>query len=313
MPQPPILLKALLRQNHWHQYATFCTQYDKAAKRIDDDLAGHYPSRAQLHRWLSGAVRSLPYPDHCRVLEEMFPGWTAEQLFAPCPPQAHPASPYQPPGPATHADSPGQDATATPSIGIRPYIERAFTAEHVTIDFAGFSGETLHGVIQEPLDSIRVGHAKPRSLAIRMLLPDTARPMVLPCRADDHADEPAFRERAHQLTMRHARAIIDTVQGLTDLGLIENATTEIRVHPCVPLFKLYILNNEEAFFGFYPIARHNVQLPAGPLAMYDLMGKDALVFRHAADSGQPADGPWIEQARNWFDAMWQTMSYEPAG
>jgi hypothetical protein len=47
--------------------------------------------------------------------------------------------------------------------------------------------------------------------------------------------------------------------------------------------------------------------------MYDLMGKDALVFRHAADSGQPADGPWIEQARNWFDAMWQTMSYEPAG
>ena len=258
-------------------------------------------------------MRSLPYPDHCRVLEEMFPGWTAEQLFAPCPPER--ASGH---APAARTRRPARRAPARtprplPSIGIRPYIERAFTAEHVTIDFAGFSGETLHGVIQEPLDSIRVGHAKPRSLAIRLLLPDTARPMVLPCRADDHADEPAFRERAHQLTTRHARAIIDTVQGLTDLGLIENATTEIRVHPCVPLFKLYILNNEEAFFGFYPIARHNVQLPAGPQAMYDLMGKDALVFRHAADSGQPADAPWIEQARNWFDAMWQTMSYEPAG
>ena len=35
MPQPPILLKALLRQHHWQQYAAFCTQYDKAAKRID--------------------------------------------------------------------------------------------------------------------------------------------------------------------------------------------------------------------------------------------------------------------------------------
>ena len=35
--------------------------------------------------------------------------------------------------------------------------------------------------------------------------------------------------------------------------------------------------------------------------MYDLMGKDALVFRHAADSGQPADAPWMEQARNWSD------------
>jgi hypothetical protein len=37
------------------------------------------------------------------------------------------------------------------------------------------------------------------------------------------------------------------------------------------------------------------------------------VFRHAADRGQPGDAPWIEQARSWFDAMWQTMSYEPAG
>jgi hypothetical protein len=313
MPQPPILLRVLLRQNHWQQYATFCIQYDKAAKRIDDDLAGHFPSRAQLHRWLTGSVRSLPYPDHCRVLEEMFPGWAAEQLFAPCPAEIVQAGPQSQPGPGSHIPGPGLDTAATPSIGIRPYIEHAFKAEHVTIDFAGFSGETLHGVIQEPLDSIRVGHAKPRSLAIRLLLPDTSRPMVLPCRADDRADEPAFRERAHQLTMRHARAIIDTVQGLTDLGLIENATTQIRVHPCVPLFKLYILNNQEAFFGFYPIARHNVQLPEGPQAMYDMMGKDALVFRHAAASGQPADTAWIEQARNWFDAMWQTMSYEPTG
>jgi hypothetical protein len=46
--------------------------------------------------------------------------------------------------------------------------------------------------------------------------------------------------------------------------------------------------------------------------MYDLMGKDALVFRHSAHSGQPADQPWIEQARHWFDTMWQTISYEPA-
>jgi transposase InsO family protein len=28
-------------------------------------------------------MRGLPYADHCRVLEEMFPSWTAEQLFRP--------------------------------------------------------------------------------------------------------------------------------------------------------------------------------------------------------------------------------------
>ena len=81
MSERPVLLKLLLRERHWQNYATFCAEYDKAAARIDPDLTRSYPSRAQLHRWLTGSLRSLPYPDHCRVLEEMFPGWTAEQLF----------------------------------------------------------------------------------------------------------------------------------------------------------------------------------------------------------------------------------------
>ena len=83
MSEQSVMLKILLRERHWQNYSTFCAEYDKAARRIAPDLAGRYPSRAQLHRWLSGAVRSLPYADHCRVLEEMFPGWTAEQLFQP--------------------------------------------------------------------------------------------------------------------------------------------------------------------------------------------------------------------------------------
>jgi hypothetical protein len=64
-------------------------------------------------------------------------------------------------------------ASVVLSTGLRPHIEQAFTAEHVVIDFAGFSGETLHGVIQEPLDKIRTGEIKPASVTIRMLLPDT--------------------------------------------------------------------------------------------------------------------------------------------
>ena len=79
--QPPAL-RVLLRQRHW-KYATFCTEYDKAAKSVDPSLTGTWPSRAQFHRWINGEVRGMPYPDACRVLEAMFPGWTAEQLFAP--------------------------------------------------------------------------------------------------------------------------------------------------------------------------------------------------------------------------------------
>jgi Domain of unknown function (DUF5919) len=78
-----LTLRVLLQQRHWQKYSTFCVEYDRAARGVDPRLVGHAPSRAQLQRWISGSVQSRPYPDHCRVLEAMFPGWTADQLFAP--------------------------------------------------------------------------------------------------------------------------------------------------------------------------------------------------------------------------------------
>lgn len=302
MREQPVMLKVLLREKHWQNYSTFCTQYDKAARALDPDLAGSYPSRAQLHRWLTGAVRSLPYADHCRVLEAMFPGWTAEQLFAPASGER----------PVTTNGFPvaAPPVSAIPSTGLRPYIEQAFTSEHVVIDFAGFSGETFHGVVQEPLDNIRIGQLKPESVTIRMLLPDTTRPMTLPCRVEDLADDPDYRARAHQITARHAYAILETVQELARLGRIPDASVQIRAHQAAPLFKMYILNRDEAFFGLYPLVKHSIPMASGQRDMYDLMGKDAMVFRHSKASGDQADEQFIEQMQGWFDSIWDNVSYE---
>jgi hypothetical protein len=43
--------------------------------------------------------------------------------------------------------------------------------------------------VQEPLDMIRSSQLKPASVTIRMMLPDTTRPMALPCRVEDLADD----------------------------------------------------------------------------------------------------------------------------
>jgi hypothetical protein len=290
------MLRVLLREKHWQNYSTFCAEYDKAAQRLDAELAGGYPSRAQLHRWLTGGLRGLPYADHCRVLEEMFHGWTAEQLFQPAtgerPALVPGAFPLAPP------------VSVLPSTGLRPYIEQAFTAEHVVIDFAGFSGETLHGAVQEPLDKIRNGQLTPESVTV------TTRPMVLPCRVEDLADDPDFRARAHRITSRHAYAILESVHELARKGRIKQGRAQIRAHQLPPLFKMYILNGDEVFFGLYPLAKHDVPLPGGTRDMYDLMGKDAMVFRYSQASGQAADTQFIEQSQGWFDSIWDTISYE---
>src|SRR5215831_15846557 len=81
-------LKVLLQERHWQTYRTFQREYDRAARSVDPALVGKWPSRAQLGRWLSGALKGMPYPDHCRVLEKMFPGWTVEKLFQECDPDS---------------------------------------------------------------------------------------------------------------------------------------------------------------------------------------------------------------------------------
>src|SRR6266545_3826619 len=196
-------------------------------------------------------------------------------------------------------------------VGLRPHVERAFARTDVTIDFAGFSGETLHGVLQEPLDKIRDGRLSPKTISIRALVADTSVPWTLPCRVDNLADDPDFRERARQISERHLSALVASVQELADFGLVEKVSAETRAHNCAPMFKLYILNNEEAFFGFYPVREHTVTLKGEPRSIYDVMGKDALLFHQAATEDDTAAGTlYVQEAREWFESIWRTISHE---
>lgn len=81
MADKPIALKVLLRQKHLQGHRAFCKEYNKLAEQIEPELVGSWPSRAQFYRWLARDLQGLPYAHHCRILEAMFPGWTAEQLF----------------------------------------------------------------------------------------------------------------------------------------------------------------------------------------------------------------------------------------
>jgi hypothetical protein len=82
------LLKALVTERHWQRYGTFRVEYERAAAQLASGAEGPTaPSRAQFFRWLEGRLKGgIPYPDACRVLEAMFPGWTADDLFGPPPP-----------------------------------------------------------------------------------------------------------------------------------------------------------------------------------------------------------------------------------
>ena len=75
------VLKILLQQRHLQTLSAFNREYDRLARQVDPDFVGDGPKKAQFYRWLSGEVVSLPYPHHCRILEAMFPGWSAAELL----------------------------------------------------------------------------------------------------------------------------------------------------------------------------------------------------------------------------------------
>jgi DNA-binding transcriptional regulator YhcF (GntR family) len=196
-------------------------------------------------------------------------------------------------------------------VALRPHIEAAFERTHVSIDFAGFSGETLHGALQEPLDKVRAGRLTPESIAVRVLLPDLSTPAIVPSRVDVGADDPSVRERAERITRRHTEAIVDSVQELADLGLVRTATAEVRRHGTAVLFKVYLINNEEAFFGFYPVVQHAVTIKGKSVPIFDVLGKDVPLFHFAAaDVNDGMASQYVQQARIWFDSVWSTIARE---
>ncbi|WP_051047454.1 hypothetical protein [Nocardia asiatica] len=80
----PVALKLLLQEQHLHAYPDFVAEYKKHAAALCNpgDTASPPPSRSQYFKWLNGTVNRMPRAHHCRVLESMFPGWTAGKLLA---------------------------------------------------------------------------------------------------------------------------------------------------------------------------------------------------------------------------------------
>ena len=87
MPGEPTLLRVLITDRHWQKFETFEAQFRRAAHELaaqagEPDIAKVTVSPRQFERWYAGKVKTVPYPDSCRVLEHLF-GYPVRHLLAP--------------------------------------------------------------------------------------------------------------------------------------------------------------------------------------------------------------------------------------
>ena len=197
--------------------------------------------------------------------------------------------------------------TSTKPAGLRPHIEAAFESESVLIDFIGFSGETLHGAITECLDKVRTGRYQPKSITVRMILPDTSQPWVFPIKQDG-SDSPEFRQRHQRTIDRYTGGLVDTIDELSQHGLIDSGSADIRVVGSPPLNKLYLINESDAFFGWYPINKHKIRYEGKTLPMVDLMGKDSELLHFNSSQPDQTGSTFVAESQRFFEAQWNLVA-----
>jgi hypothetical protein len=112
-----------------------------------------------------------------------------------------------------------------------------------------------------------------------------------------------------KIAERHSVAITEAVNELADLGLVEKATAEVRLAGSSPLFKVYLINEHDLFFGYYPVMEHTVTIAKKRVPTFDPMGKDTVLFHHTADADPESTGSqYIAETAKWFNSAWNTIA-----
>jgi DNA-binding transcriptional regulator YhcF (GntR family) len=196
-----------------------------------------------------------------------------------------------------------------PAQGIRPHLSRAFRADHVSIDFAGTSGVALENALGEAVEQLLSGRVRPRTVAVRALVPDSGPPWTLPGANGQH--DRGGADRPDPDVVAELEATMRLLRDASRRGLVDRASTELRVHPLVPLFTLYVVNGVETFFALHPVERRTVVVGDVETPAFDVRDDEAdLIHRRAGESGS-VEARAVVQARQWFDSVWGSLARLP--
>jgi DNA-binding transcriptional regulator YhcF (GntR family) len=195
---------------------------------------------------------------------------------------------------------PAQDAPRPAGVEVADRIAMAFQAEDVSIDAFTLTAETLNSALAAPLIAISAGELKPRSITVRLLLPDPDAPLAFPRLVTD-PDDARPRTRLRQLTRTFANSLRHQLTSLAEMRLVPKVHVEIRSVPITPVQKLYVLNGTEVLTAFYQVLPRTVEYEQEQLEIYDVLGLSSKIFHDQ----EPA---FVEESRSWFESLWSTLA-----
>ncbi|MEU8570207.1 GntR family transcriptional regulator [Streptomyces pathocidini] len=217
--------------------------------------------------------------------------------------------------PATVAETrsgPSEPSPPEPAtVGLAAHVAEAFTAPHVQIDALCLTAETLSIALTEPIRRVHAGQLTPRSVEVRVLLPSRDINLAFPIPVGDHSDDRPHRRWLGQRDFQ-GKALRTFLYSLRSAPSGVDVSVSFRALPFTPPVKMYILNNQEALFGYYMITQREEEIEDEPVEMFDALGMQSILFpfrkAEAAKDGAPRDTTFVEQSQLWFNALWETIT-----
>ncbi|MEU6146606.1 GntR family transcriptional regulator [Streptomyces sp. NPDC047081] len=204
------------------------------------------------------------------------------------------------------APAPVSERPQPTMVALAPRLAEAFADQHVRIDAACLTAETLMLALGEPLRRIHAGEVRPESIDVRVLLPSREIALAFPVPVEGRSDDDPVHQR--WLAQRNAQGHVlkHNLQALRSTHGID-VRVSFRALPFTPPIKLYLLNGTEALIAYYMITKREEEWDSETLEMYDTLGGKSLLFSFEQRAGQ-RDAAFVEQSQKWFDALWETIT-----
>ncbi|MFD3917577.1 winged helix-turn-helix domain-containing protein [Streptomyces sp. NPDC058595] len=193
-------------------------------------------------------------------------------------------------------------------VALGPRISAAFGADHVRIDALCLTTESLSAALGEPRTLDHTRGSMPRTITVRVLLPETDIDLAFPRMIKDpEGPDPVHRR---WLAQRNAQVIVLS-DHLRRLGGVHGIDVDIQFKalPFTPPVKLYLLNGTEALLAYYQLTEREERIGPESVAMYDALGGALPLFSFGAGDGQARrDHAFVVRSQAWFDALWTTIA-----
>ncbi|MEJ8635832.1 hypothetical protein [Streptomyces sp. MS2.AVA.5] len=187
------------------------------------------------------------------------------------------------------------------------HLEDAFDERKVRIGFIGYTGETLVDQLARRLERLKTHPGPTRNVEVRILLPDFWEPNVLPGKLTAEGeveDDPEFRAYL-QSKIKDYRDSLERIKRVLDRAGVVDLEVEFRFFRMPALLKLYLLNDQLVFEGYYN-KLEKTDFPFGASAdrrILDPQGYNSTLTRWHPSGGKDAMEA-IQAWREYFEEVW---------